>query len=87
MNSGIATLILIAFVVYFYGIASNIMNFGGEYKKGKDDKVTNLRHAYFTWGIVVLFVMVSVFGILRIVENTLFGESTSTPITRPINLR
>src|SRR3990167_3543223 len=27
MNSGIATLILLAFVVYFYGIASNILRF------------------------------------------------------------
>ena len=85
MNSGIATLILLAFVVYFYGIASNILRFDESGKESKDRK--GLRNAYFVWGITILFVMVSVFGILRIVENTLFGSTTATPTTKGIILR
>lgn len=80
MNSGIATLLLLAFVIYFYGIATNILNFGGETKKGED----NLKQSYFFWGVIVIFVMVSVLGILRLLQNTLFGDSVRGPAQKTI---
>lgn len=68
MNSGIATLVTLALVAYFWGIATNILKFEGDPEKKK---------AYFFWGIVILFVMVSIWGILGLVKNSLFGPSES----------
>lgn len=73
LDNTTAVLIVAGIVVYFYGISTNILNFsedGGE-------KV----RAYFFWGIIVLFVMVSIWGILRMLQSTLFGGSANGPTT------
>lgn len=62
MNSGIVVLVALAIAAYFYGIYSNILKFG--------ENDPEKKKAYFFWGILVLFVMVSVWGILRIVRYT-----------------
>lgn len=67
MNKGIGTLLVLAVAVYFWGISSNILEFG-------EDKGGEKRKAYLFWGIIILFVMVSIFGILRLVQNTIFGS-------------
>lgn len=64
MNSGVAILVSLAIVFYFYGVTSNILKFENDPER---------RKAYFFWGLIALVVMVSVWGILRILENTLFG--------------
>lgn len=72
MNKGIGTLVFLAVAVYFWGITSNILEFG-------EDKGGEKKKAYLFWGIIILFVMVSIFGILRLVQNTLFdGEAIPT---------
>lgn len=67
MNAGVAVLVALAIALYFYGISSNILNFDEEGSHPEKKK------AYFLWGTIILFVMVSVWGILRIVRYTLFG--------------
>lgn len=67
MNKGIGALMFLAIAVYFWGISSNILKFGEENEVEK-------RKAYFFWGVIILFVMFSVFGILKILQNTLFGN-------------
>lgn len=72
INSGIATLIAAAFAIYFYGTATNILKF--------EDK-PEIRKAYFFWGVIVLFVMLSVGGILNLAKTVLFdSRTTGTPI-------
>ena len=66
-----AVLIVAGIVVYFYGISTNILNFS-------DDGGEKVR-AYFFWGIIILFVMVSICGILRLLQSTLFGGSINSP--------
>ncbi len=66
-----AVLIVAGIVVYFYGISTNILNFS-------DDGGEKVR-AYFFWGIIILFVMVSIWGILRLLQSTLFGGSINSP--------
>lgn len=66
MNNVVAVLIVLGLVIYFAGIASGITKMGSE--DGAEE-----RKNYFFWGIVALFVMVSVWGILRLLQNTLFG--------------
>ncbi len=68
-----AVLIVLGIVVYFYGVSTNILNFS-------DDGGEKVR-AYFFWGIIILFVMVSIWGILGLLKNTLFGESSNAPTT------
>ncbi len=71
LDNATAVLIVAGIVVYFYGISTNILNFS-------DDGGEKVR-AYFFWGIIVLFVMVSIWGILRLLQSTLFGGSVSSP--------
>ena len=73
LDATTAVLIVAGIVVYFYGISTNILNFS-------DDAAEKVR-TYFFWGIIVLFVMVSIWGILRLLQNTLFGGSFNNPGT------
>lgn len=73
LDNATAVLVVAGIVVYFYGVSTNILNFS---KEGGE----KLR-AYFLWGIIVLFVMVSIWGILRLLQETLFGQSQSAPAT------
>jgi hypothetical protein len=62
------TLIILGLVIYFWGIAVNIPHFG-------DEEGAEKRKGFFVWGIVILFVMVSIWGIIQLLQNTLFGGS------------
>jgi len=66
------TLIIFGIVVYFWGIASGILHMG-EDEKGEKKK------ALFFWGLIVIFVMVSIWGIIQLLQNTLFGGSATDP--------
>lgn len=73
LNNATAVLVVAGIVVYFYGISTNILSLSeGGGKKAR---------AYFLWGIIVLFVMVSIWGILRLLQSTLFGSSSTSPTT------
>ena len=68
LNNATTVLIVAGIAVYFYGISTNILKFG----EGEHEKLKN----YFVWGIIVLFVMVSIWGILGLLQSTLFGGSS-----------
>ena len=68
LDNATAVLIVAGIVVYFYGISTNILKFG----EGDIEKLKN----YFFWGIIVLFVMVSIWGILHLLQDTLFGGNS-----------
>lgn len=65
LGQATAVLVVAGLVVYLYGVSTNILNF--------TDKSGEKLKAYFFWGVIVLFVMVSIWGILRLLQNTLFG--------------
>ncbi len=71
LDNATGVLIVFALVVYFYGISVNIIHFG----EGHVDKFK----ARVLWGIVVLTVMVSVWGILQLLQATLFGGDAAAP--------
>lgn len=64
MNAATGVLILLGLVVYFWGMSINILKFEEDVEK---------RKAYLVWGIIVLFVMLSIWGIIALLQNTLFG--------------
>lgn len=66
IDTGTGLLILTGVVVYFWGISTNLLKMRDE--GGKVFK------AYIIWGIIALFVMVSIWGILELLKNTLFGS-------------
>ncbi len=72
ISTATGVLIVFALVAYFYGVATNIPHFGSE--KGAE-KIKS----YFFWGILILFVMVSIWGIVELLQNTLFGGSPNAP--------
>jgi hypothetical protein len=69
INAGIGIALISGIVIYFFGVATSI-------PKLKSDDPERLR-AHFVWGILALFVMFSVWGILALLRNTLFGGSSS----------
>lgn len=72
LDTATFTLIIFGLVVYFWGIATNIPHFG-------DEKGAEKQKSFFFWGLVVLFVMVSIWGIIQLLRNTLFGGSQFSP--------
>ncbi len=65
LNAGIGVAIILGLVIYFYGIATSIPHT----KEGDGERL----RAHFFWGLLAIFIMVSVWGILALVRNTLFG--------------
>lgn len=65
LNAGIGVSIILGLVVFFYGLASSVPH--------KDHADWERLRNTILWGIIALFVMVSVWGIIGLVRNTLFG--------------
>ena len=65
INGGIGIALILGIVVYFYGIAVSI-------PKTSEGDVERIK-AHFFWGILALFIMFSVWGIVALIRNTLFG--------------
>lgn len=67
LDSATGLLVVAGIVIYFYGVSTNILKMSGE----GGAKVRQ----YMVWGLIVIFVMVSIWGILRILQSTLFGST------------
>jgi len=66
----------LALLAFFWGLAVYIFNSGNDEKKAQGKNI-------MIWGIIALFVMVSVFGIIRILRETLgIGANESAQIPR-----
>jgi hypothetical protein len=66
LNGGTALLVVAGVVVYFWGVSTNI------FKLQKGD--ASQWKAHLLWGIGILFVMVSIWGIVALVQDALFGQ-------------
>src|SRR6266404_2126856 len=63
-----AALIGIAIVIYFFGIVRNLFKAGG----GSAQSFGSIRDN-LVWGIIALFVVFSIWGIVGLLGNALFG--------------
>ncbi len=70
-NSVIPLLITVAIVIFIWGVVQFIGNADNEEKRKKGRE-------FMVWGIVSLFLIVSVWGIVHILTNT-FGVSFGLP--------
>lgn len=67
MNMLVPIIITAALVVYLFGISQSVLDFGGD--KGRDKM-----KAYMFYGILIIFVMVSIWGILNLLQDTFFSS-------------
>jgi len=76
LNGVIFLFITIAIVVFFWGLITYLANIGGEDAAKKGIQL-------MLWGIIALFVMVSVWGIIRLLQNTfgVGGNQTAIPVS------
>jgi hypothetical protein len=71
-NASTGVLIVAGIVVYFYGITGGMVKIkSGEMRQGVTTQLI--------WGVVAIFVMVSVWGILSLLQATIFGLDSSAP--------
>jgi len=71
IDTATALLIVAAIVIYFFGISTGLMG------KGEDGN-SKLR-TQIMWGLVTIFLIVSIWGILRLIQSTLFmGDPSSS---------
>ena len=67
------------FFLFLWGLVTFIFKLdqGGDHKEGKD---------HMLWGLAGMLVMVSVYGILAIIDNTFHLESANPDMTRIPNV-
>lgn len=71
-NASTGVLIIAGIVVYFYGITGGMFKIqSGEMRQGVTTQLI--------WGVIAIFVMVSIWGILSLLQATIFGLDSSSP--------
>ena len=68
LNPIIGLMFVVAVVVFIYGVVEFIL---GAYNE--DRKTAGKKH--MIWGIIGMFIMVSAYGIIALIDNTLKGIS------------
>lgn len=72
INIGTVIVVAVALFAFLYGLVKYIFSLGGEKEAGKQIMI---------WGVVALFVMVSVWGLVRVLSNTFgVGAGGNAPI-------
>ena len=66
LGNATTDLIVLAIVVYFWGVSSSLFKEG---EKGHE----RLREQLI-WGVVVIFFAVSIWGVVRLLQTTVFGS-------------
>lgn len=77
LNSATALLVFAALVMFLLGASLNIWK--------SNERGGKVLTTYLMWGILTLFVMVSIWGILRLLQGTLFENSPYNPTTGGAN--
>ncbi len=66
LNTATGVLVAAALVAFLYGAAYNMLKAG--------ERGSGALRQFLVWGIIILFVMVSIWGILNLLQQTLFGS-------------
>lgn len=76
LNGVIGLFITLAIVVFFWGLIKYLWSMGPE------DASEGLRIMF--WGVIAIFVMVSIWGIIRLLQSTLKVTSTDPVIPKGV---
>lgn len=77
MNSAIPLIFGLAFLYFIWGLVKYVYA-GGDEKARKEG--TNM----IIWGVVIIFVMLSVWGLVNVLKNTLNLSGTTAPTELPM---
>ena len=66
VSNSFVVLVAIALLVFLWGLVRFIINLGSESKVEEGKKM-------MTWGLIALFIMVSVAGLMRVLQGHLLG--------------
>lgn len=78
LNAIVGLFITLAIVVFFWGLIQYLVNVGGE-KKHEGLQI-------MFYGIIAIFVMVSIWGIIRLLQSTFKVTSTEPVIPKGIQI-
>ena len=74
INPLIAVLVGVALLVFFWGLVKFVFRLGGDGEKAVEEGKRVMK-----WGLIALFVMVSVWGIIEFFQDALLGGVAPTP--------
>ncbi len=77
LNAAIGLFVTLAIVVFFWGLIKYLASVG-------DEKQAGLRIMFY--GVIVIFVMVSIWGIVRLLQSTFKVTSTDPIIPKGIQI-
>lgn len=77
LNALIGLFITLAIVVFFWGLIKYLMSVG-------EEKSAGLQTMF--WGVIAIFVMVSIWGIIRLLQSTFQVTSTDPVIPKGIQI-
>lgn len=77
LNAAIGLFITLAIVVFFWGLIKYLMNAG-------EEKAAGLSIMFY--GVIAIFVMVSIWGIIRLLQSTFKVTSTDPVIPKGIQI-
>lgn len=80
LNGIIGLFIVLAVVTFFWGLIMYIFNMGGEGKEAASHGVRLM-----LWGVIALFVMVSIWGILGLLRTTFNVTSNTAMVPGGVN--
>ncbi len=72
LNAMVALFVLIAVIVFFWGLIQYLVNVDEQKHKGLQTMI---------WGIIAIFVMVSIWGLIRILQSTVGVDSNQSALT------
>ena len=76
INYAIGALIGIAIIAFFWGLVKYLFQ-NGSAEKGKGAKL-------MIYGIITLTVMLSIYGIIRLLQNSILGPNPTEPLPYPV---
>ncbi|MDD2935054.1 MAG: hypothetical protein PHX25_01115 [Candidatus Pacebacteria bacterium] len=68
--------ISLAVIYFLYGLVGFITKAGADQKTARDQMI---------WGIIILFVMVSIWGLVALIQNTFGIRGTEGTVTNPLD--
>jgi hypothetical protein len=75
--TAIPIVVALALLAFFWGMAMYIFNTGNDEQRKKGLQI-------MIWGIIALFVMVSVWGIIAVIRNTFLSTGTASTTNNPL---
>lgn len=80
INALIPIIISLAIVVFFWGLVQYLLTLGDESKRNEGIKI-------MIWGVVAIFVMVSIWGIIRLLQSTFQVTNRDPLVPRAIQIQ